>query len=105
MAKIKQTKKRRPHALQVARARAKSAALLTTPGSVRLLDKHDVCAIVGVSFPTVWAWMRDGRFPRGRVVGGNSSKTMWLSTEIEAWLAALPVRQLKGDHSHCEAAE
>jgi hypothetical protein len=22
---------------------------------------------------------------------------MWLSTEVEAWLAALPVRKLKGD--------
>jgi hypothetical protein len=38
--------------------------------------------------------MRAGTFPRSRVVGG---KSMWLSSEIEAWLAALPVRQLKGD--------
>jgi predicted DNA-binding transcriptional regulator AlpA len=63
-------------------------------GPPRLLSKSDICAIANVSFPTVWAWMRAGQFPRSRVVGG---KSMWVSTEIEAWLAALPRRPLKGD--------
>jgi predicted DNA-binding transcriptional regulator AlpA len=98
----KQTTKR---AVQVTAARARSAKLLATPGVVRLLDKHEVCAIVGVTFPCLWQWMRDGKFPRGRAVGGNSSKTMWLSSEVEAWMAALPVRRLKGDGDHSEAAE
>ena len=61
---------------------------------VRLLDKADVCAIANVTFPTIWAWMRAGKFPRGRVVGG---KTMWVSSEIDAWMTALPPRLLKGD--------
>jgi predicted DNA-binding transcriptional regulator AlpA len=60
----------------------------------RLLAKRDVLAITNVSFPTIWAWMRAGKFPRARVVGGQS---MWLSSDIEAWLASLPVRRLKGD--------
>ena len=60
----------------------------------RLLSKREVLAIVGVSYPTLWSWMRQGKFPRSRVVGG---KSMWLSTDIEAWLATLPVRKLKGD--------
>jgi predicted DNA-binding transcriptional regulator AlpA len=60
----------------------------------RLLSKREVLAIVGVSYPTLWSMMRANTFPRSRVVGG---KSMWLSSEIEAWLAALPVRQLKGD--------
>jgi predicted DNA-binding transcriptional regulator AlpA len=64
------------------------------PPLERLLSKHDVVAITGLSFPTLWAWMRDGKFPRSRVVGGRS---MWLYSEIHAWVAALPVRQLKGD--------
>jgi hypothetical protein len=38
--------------------------------------------------------MRNGTFPRSRVVGGRS---MWRSDEIDAWLAALPIRPLKGD--------
>ena len=59
-----------------------------------LVSKRDVLAITNVTFPTIWAWMRAGKFPRARVVGG---KSMWLNTDIEAWLATLPVRKLKGD--------
>ncbi len=62
--------------------------------AVRLLDKAAVMAIANASFPTLWQWMREGKFPRARTVGGRS---MWLSTEIDAWLAGLPVRPLKGD--------
>ena len=60
----------------------------------RLLKKSEVLAIVGVTYPSLWAWMRAGNFPRSRIVGGRS---MWVSTEIEEWLAGLPVRPLKGD--------
>jgi predicted DNA-binding transcriptional regulator AlpA len=61
---------------------------------VYLLNKAEVCAIANVTFPTLWAWMRAGSFPRARVVGG---KSMWRSDDIDAWLANLPVRPLKGD--------
>jgi predicted DNA-binding transcriptional regulator AlpA len=61
---------------------------------VHLLDKKDILEITNVTFPTIWAWMRAGTFPRSRVVGG---KSMWLSSEIDAWLADLPMRALKGD--------
>lgn len=63
---------------------------------VCLLDKAEVLAIANVSFPTIWAWMRAGTFPRSRIVGG---KSMWLSTDIDAWLTALPLRPLKGDET------
>lgn len=62
--------------------------------SPRLLKKTEVCALANATFPSIWAWMRAGTFPRARVVGGRS---MWLSTEVEQWLASLPVRRLKGD--------
>ena len=61
---------------------------------VYLLDKSDILSITHVTFPTIWTWMRAGTFPRSRVVGG---KSMWLSSEIDAWLADLPMRALKGD--------
>jgi predicted DNA-binding transcriptional regulator AlpA len=67
------------------------------PPPKRLLDKHDVLAITGLSYPTIWAWMRDGKFPRSRVVGGKNGRTVWLASEVDAWLAALPLRPLKGD--------
>jgi predicted DNA-binding transcriptional regulator AlpA len=65
-----------------------------SPFGIRLLSKPEVLAITGVTFPTIWAWMRAGTFPRSRIVGG---KSMWISTEIEQWLGALPLRALKGD--------
>src|SRR5262249_41049155 len=70
-------------------ARASPACL-----GVRLLSKREVLAIANVSYPTLWSWMRQGMFPRSRVAGG---KSVWRSDEVEAWLAALPVRKLKGD--------
>jgi predicted DNA-binding transcriptional regulator AlpA len=67
---------------------------------VRLLNKHEVCGIAGVTFPTIWAWMRSGAFPRSRIVGG---KSMWRSDEIDQWLNALPLRPLKGDEDEAAA--
>jgi predicted DNA-binding transcriptional regulator AlpA len=69
------------------------------PPPVRLLTKRQVIEITGVAFSTLWIWMRDGRFPRARVVGDFATKTksFWLSSEIDAWLVDLPVRPLKGD--------
>jgi predicted DNA-binding transcriptional regulator AlpA len=61
---------------------------------VRLLSKREVLAIVGVSYPTLWSMMRANSFPRSRKVGGQSR---WLSSEVAAWLAALPRSRLKGD--------
>ena len=63
---------------------------------VRLLGKPEVIAIANASFPTIWEWMRAGKFPRARIVGGRS---MWRSDDIDKWLAELPVRALKGDPS------
>lgn len=65
----------------------------------RLLDRHDILAITGMTYPTIWAWMRAGAFPRCRVsgLGKSGSKSVWLSTDIDRWLAELPLRKLKGD--------
>jgi predicted DNA-binding transcriptional regulator AlpA len=64
----------------------------------RLLSKSEICALTGFSYPVIWGWMREGRFPRSRVIGsGGSSKSVWLSSEIEDWMQALPLRRLKGD--------
>jgi predicted DNA-binding transcriptional regulator AlpA len=82
----------------VAVAAKKAAVLSQLP--VRLMNRHEVCALANVSYPSVWVWMRDGKFPRSRIVGGRS---MWLSTDIDAWLVALPVRPLKGDPAPVDA--
>ena len=66
----------------------------TQPTAPRLLSKREVLDITGVSYPTIWQMMCRGEFPRSRIVGAQSR---WLSTEVDAWLAGLPIRRLKGD--------
>jgi predicted DNA-binding transcriptional regulator AlpA len=64
------------------------------PNQVRLISKGEVLDRVGVTYPTIWAWMRGGKFPRSRDLGG---KIGWIESEIDDWIANLPVRRLKGD--------
>jgi predicted DNA-binding transcriptional regulator AlpA len=81
---------------------ARAAAFKQAEIGLRLLSKPEVLAVSGCSFPTLWEMMRRGDFPRSRILGGRS---MWLSTDIDKWLAKLPVRPLKGDApSESEAA-
>jgi prophage regulatory protein len=84
------TPRSRTHGV-IERARAMKDADVA---GVRMMSKPEVMAVSGCSFPTIWQMMRNGRFPRSRVLGGRS---MWRSDEIDAWLAGLPVRRLKGD--------
>jgi prophage regulatory protein len=58
----------------------------------RLLSKPEVLDRVALTFPTIWKLMREGKFPHGRALGG---KTVWVESEIEAWIAALPDRKYK----------
>ena len=62
--------------------------------AVRLLDKATVLAVTSTSYTSIWKWMREGTFPRARTVNG---RVMWLSTDVERWLAKLPLTRLKGD--------
>jgi predicted DNA-binding transcriptional regulator AlpA len=60
----------------------------------RLLDRKELLAKTGLSYPTIWALMRKGDFPHSRAVGG---KTVWIEAEVDAWIVRLPRRQLKGE--------
>jgi prophage regulatory protein len=61
----------------------------------RLLSKPEVLDRVGVSYPCIWSWMRQGKFPRSRDLGGH--RIAWLESEVNEWISNLPVRRLKGD--------
>ena len=68
------------------------------PPTVRLLDKTDIRQITGVTFTTIWKWMRAGHFPRCYAIGhGEKCKSVWRSDEVDRWIAGLKVRPLKGD--------
>ena len=63
---------------------------------VRLIFKPEVLHRVGLSFPTIWKMMRQGRFPPARIIGGKSA---WIESEINDFLAGLPLRRYKSDLS------
>ena len=69
-----------------------------------LLNRHEVLAVVGVTYQTLWFWMRGerGTFPRPRIVGG---KNKWLAADIADWLAALPPRAYQRSEQKIEGAE
>jgi predicted DNA-binding transcriptional regulator AlpA len=60
----------------------------------KFISRRQVLDRVGVSFATVWTWMKDGKFPRGRELGG---RTMWIESEVTGWMESRPVKKLKGD--------
>ena len=63
-------------------------------GQVRLPSKYEVIDRVGVTYVTLWKWMREGKFPRSRELHGKSA---WIASEVEEWIQARPIRRLKGD--------
>jgi predicted DNA-binding transcriptional regulator AlpA len=72
---------------------------ISAPDTARLEFKPEVLDRTGLTYPTIWKKMRAGAFPRSRDLGG---KVAWVKTEIDAWIAALPVKRLKGDAEHTE---
>jgi len=64
-----------------------------TDSQLRLLSKAEVLERVGgVTFVTLWGWMREGKFPAARSLGG---KSVWVEAEVEAWIKTLPMREYK----------
>jgi prophage regulatory protein len=61
--------------------------------SLVLLSKAQVLKKIPVTAPTLWAWVRAGKFPRPRAISPN--KTVWIEAEIDAWIRAQPVRNYK----------
>lgn len=64
----------------------------------RLLTREEVLAIVKVSYPTLWWWVRDGHFPAPRRLGsrGKHGRIGWIESEVQAWIKSLPKRYPKG---------
>lgn len=64
----------------------------------RLLSRAEVLAIVGVTYPTLWWWVKEGHFPAPRVLGfkGTKGRIGWVEFEVQSWIVALPKRFPKG---------
>ncbi len=69
-----------------------------TPSNPKLVFRKEVLARVRVSYPALWTWMRDGKFPLPvELVGsGQSDHVAWIEAEIDEWFATRPRRVPKG---------
>ena len=68
------------------------------PPTVRLIDRVEVCRKVGgLSYPLIWKLMTQGKFPLSRQIGDSliGSRALWIESEIDAWISALPPKKLK----------
>jgi prophage regulatory protein len=57
------------------------------------LSKAQVLKKVPVTGPTLWDWVRKNKFPKPRALSSN--KTVWLASEVDAWMQARPLRNYK----------
>ena len=61
--------------------------------TLRFLSKREVLQKVPVTAPTLWAWVRAGKFPRPRAISPN--RTAWIEAEVDQWMRARPLREYK----------
>jgi prophage regulatory protein len=63
------------------------------PPSLVFITKKQVLRKVPVTGPTLWSWVRAGKFPRPRAISPN--KTVWVEAEVDAWMQTRPHRTYK----------
>jgi prophage regulatory protein len=68
------------------------------PKPARFIFRAEVLNRVGVSYTALWFWIRDGRFPAPRELGGGHqrAKLAWLESEVDEWMESRPKRLPKG---------
>jgi prophage regulatory protein len=62
------------------------------PSALVFLSKAQVLKKIPITAPTLWSWVRQGKFPRPRAI---CNKTVWLEAEVDAWMQARPLRTYK----------
>ncbi len=71
------------HSLTLDEACAFLKISIETAMSDTLMPITDVCAATGYKKPTIYEWMRDGKFPRPVKIGRS---VRWPSSEVDAWI-------------------
>ena len=59
----------------------------------KLITKSEVLDRLRVSAPTLWAWMRQGKFPKP--IELSDTKVFWFESEVDAFIESRPRRQYK----------
>ena len=70
-------------------------AAAAEPPSLVFLSKAQVLRKIPITAPTLWSWVRAGKFPRPRAISPN--KTVWVAAEVEQWMQSRPVKLYKSD--------
>ena len=90
---------RRTKRKMLARAPMPSAIIDNgSPANIKLIFKPELLELLHVSYSSIYGWMKAGQFPLPVVIGpgtGRSSRIAWYASEIQAWLASRPQRQIK----------
>jgi predicted DNA-binding transcriptional regulator AlpA len=60
----------------------------------RFLSRDEVCALVNLSYPTVWSMMCEGTFPVARRTSRN--RVAWIRSEVLRWMRSRPPQSYKG---------
>src|SRR5262249_8832045 len=88
---------------------AKKAALLAAENAakkqhdipVRVLSRTQMLELVGVSYASVWTWIKAGTFPPGRALSsGTNGRIVWLEHEVNQWMLSRPARAPKGSKTY-----
>jgi prophage regulatory protein len=64
-----------------------------TAETLVFLSKQQVLAKIPITPPTLWSWVRAGKFPRPRAISPN--KIVWVAGEVDEWMRARPLRTYK----------
>src|SRR5260370_39934698 len=90
---------RKAHATKSGRTPAPSIATVPIAASdaIQLISKPELLRLLGVSYSSVFSWMRRGQFPLARELGpgGRATKIAWRADEGAARLASRPQRPIK----------
>jgi predicted DNA-binding transcriptional regulator AlpA len=66
----------------------------TLDGDERLMmSRGEVCLTLGLSYPTIWQMMREGKFPCPLKIAKN--RVGWLRSEVLAYIRNLPRQTYK----------
>lgn len=61
-------------------------SVLLPKGGEQLLPLPAVVHKIGASRASIYAWVRDGRFPKPRKLGPR--RVAWLASDLDAWIAS-----------------
>jgi predicted DNA-binding transcriptional regulator AlpA len=90
--RVRRSTKARPQAERKPSQERKDAEEEPPDKPLIFLSKQQVLDRIPVSGPTLWHWSRTGKFPSPRFIG---SRTVWLESEVIAWMKSRPMRNYK----------